>query len=72
MLARCAVGLVNCFSFLEWKSDPMLREYVLRNSAARTHTEELRFYLSHYHLQDTKIKFNLLRNGKPIEIDLIY
>jgi len=34
--------------------------------------EELMEYLSLYHVPGTKIKFNVLRNGKPIEIALAY
>jgi hypothetical protein len=35
-------------------------------------TEELKHYLSQYHIHGTKIKFNVLRNGKTIEITLVY
>lgn len=35
-------------------------------------TEELKHYLSQYHIHGTKIKFNVLRNGKTIEITLDY
>jgi hypothetical protein len=34
--------------------------------------EELKEYISHYHIPGTKIKFIVLRNGKPIEIVLVY
>jgi hypothetical protein len=34
--------------------------------------EELKHYLSQYHVQGTKIKFKVLRNGKPIDIELVY
>jgi hypothetical protein len=34
--------------------------------------EELKHYLSLYHLRGTKIKFNVVRNGKPVDVELVY
>jgi S1-C subfamily serine protease len=34
--------------------------------------EELKHYISYYHVQGTKIKFSILRNGKPTKIELVY
>jgi S1-C subfamily serine protease len=34
--------------------------------------EEMKNYLVQYHTQGTKIKFNVLRDGKPVDIELVY
>ena len=34
--------------------------------------EEMKNYLIQYHTQGTKIKFNVLRDGKPVDIELVY
>jgi S1-C subfamily serine protease len=34
--------------------------------------EELKHYISHHHVQGTKTKFKVLRNGKPIDIEPDY
>ena len=34
--------------------------------------EDLKDYISHYHISGKQIKFTVLRNGKPIDIDLVY
>ena len=33
--------------------------------------EELKHYISHHHVRGTKIKFKVLGNGKPIDIELV-
>lgn len=34
--------------------------------------EELKHYLSFYHLRGTKIKFSVVRNGIPVDVELVY
>jgi S1-C subfamily serine protease len=39
---------------------------------AISNKEELIDYISHYHVPGTQIKFRVLRDGKPIDIVLVY